>query len=208
VQEIGQELGRLSGESLSFLKASWQKTVAAASQQQQQLSERLRQQREQQQGAAGSPDAPAAVASSQSTPQLHAPAGYKTEWDEQQQQQHRSASEACIAGANSNSSRAAPAWLPASGGGSAAIAAGAASAGQNLLAGFQQGGRQLKALTSRLGSRLLQQQQQYNAVTDASLQDAAAGPGQGQAGSAWQQLQQQQPLGYTGEWQSMSAMFC
>jgi hypothetical protein len=200
VQEIGQELGRLSGESLSFLKASWQKTVAAASQQQQQISERLRQQREQQQqGAAGSPNAPAAVAASQSTPQLHAAAGYEAEgWDDQQhtQQQHRSASEACIAGANS--SRGAPAWLPAGGGGSAGIAAGAASAGQNLLAGFQQGGRQLKALTSRLGSRLLQQQQQYNAAADASLQDAAAGAGQRQAGPDWQAAQQQ-PLGYAGK---------
>ncbi|KAF6262302.1 hypothetical protein COO60DRAFT_1699417 [Scenedesmus sp. NREL 46B-D3] len=207
VQEVGQELGRLSAESLSFLKASWQKTLAAASQQQQQLSERLQQQQQglrqqrELQGAAGSPDAAAAAgAGSRSTPQMHAPAGFEAEaWDAQQRLQHRSASETCIADAHSsNSTRAAPAWLPGSGGGGAAIAAGAASAGQNLLAGFQQGGRQLKALTSRLGSRLMQQQQQHNPAAVASLQDAAAGRGQGQASSAWQQQQQQQQPQYPG----------
>uniref|UniRef100_A0A383W0G7 PPPDE domain-containing protein n=1 Tax=Tetradesmus obliquus TaxID=3088 RepID=A0A383W0G7_TETOB len=200
VQEIGQELGRLSGESLSFLKASWQRTVAAASQQQQQLSERLqqqqwlRQQREQQQqqGPGGS----------RSTPQVQQPAGL--EGDGWQQQQHRSASEACMHGADS-SSRDAAGWLPAgpsssssSSSSSAALAAGAAGAGQSLLAGFSQGGRQLKSLTSRLGARLMQQQQQHNAAADASLQEAAAGPGRGhQAAPGWQQQEQQQP-GYTG----------
>lgn len=45
MHDIGHELGRLSGESLAFMRTTWQKTVAAATQQQQQLAQRLHQQR-------------------------------------------------------------------------------------------------------------------------------------------------------------------
>lgn len=207
MQDIGQELGRLSGESISFLRASWARTVAAASQSQQQLAGRLQQQQWLRRDAA----AAGAAAGGRSMPQLHALDGQDScseddYYRQRQQAARRSPSDADIViHGSSGSSRAGTAWLggtqlqldrPGSNRGSQ-LAASAAAAGHSLLTGVQQAGRQLKATTNKLGQRLQQQQQEQQQEQEQGLaaqQESweAAGATEGQdTGGHWQQQQQQ-----------------